>query len=168
MDSERLTSLDYFRGMKPQEVEVIATAMTEDAWWEGSTIVQQGDQRGCVYFILEGCVRIERSLQNGEIVMVGRLGPGAVFGILGVLDGTDRAATCIAEGTARCAVMERSDFLDLMAGTTPLALRFQLAVLRCLARDIRSTNRQLTELAALPACVVSIADLEEIFDQPQS
>ncbi len=163
MEAERLNGLDYFSGMRPSEVEVVAGAMREDAWWDSSVVVQQGDQKGSVYFVLEGAVRVERRQENGEIVSVGRLGPGAVFGILGVLDGVARAASCVAEGTVRCAIMERKDFLDLMNGATPLALRFQMAVLRCLARDLRSTNGRLTELAALPACKVSLEDLEEVF-----
>jgi CRP-like cAMP-binding protein len=165
MDTDRLTGLDYFRGMKPQEIEVVAGAMREDAWWDASVVVQQGDQKGSVYFVLEGSIRVERRLENGEIVTVGRLGPGAVFGILGVLDGAPRAATCIAEGTVRCAIMDRKDFLDLMNGSTPLAMRFQMAVLRCLARDIRSTNGRLTELAALPSCKLTLEDLEEVFTE---
>jgi CRP/FNR family transcriptional regulator, cyclic AMP receptor protein len=163
MNADRLQSLDYFRGMTAAEVEVVAGAMNEDAWWDGSMVVQQGDQKGSVYFVLEGSIRIERRLENGEIITVGHLGPGAVFGILGVLDGVPRAANCVSEGTTRCAVMNRTDFLDLMSGTTPLALRFQLAVLRCLARDIRSTNSRLAELAAVPACRVSLNDLDEVF-----
>ncbi len=163
MDVERLSSLDYFGGMKSQEIEVVAGAMREDAWWDGSVVVQQGDQKGSVYFVLEGGIRVERRLENGEIVTVGHLGPGAVFGILGVLDGASRAATCVAQGTVRCAIMDRKDFLDLMNGATPLAMRFQMAVLRCLARDIRSTNSRLTELAALPSCRLSLEDLEEAF-----
>ena len=163
MNADRLKSLDYFRGMSQPEVEVVAGAMKEDAWWDGSVVVQQGDQKGSVYFVLEGSIRIERRLENGEIVTVGHLGPGAVFGILGVLDGAPRAANCVSEGTCRCAVMNRSDFMDLMNGTTPLALRFQVAVLRCLARDIRTTNSRLAELAAVPACPISLEDLEAVF-----
>lgn len=163
MNAERLLPLDYFRGMRKSEIEVVAGAMREDAWWEGSIVVQQGDKKGGVYFVLEGEIRVERRQDNGEIVEVGRLGPGAVFGILGVLDGVARAASCTAHGSLRCAIMERSDFLDLMNGATPLALRFQMSVLRCLARDIRSTNGRLTELAALPSCAVTLSDLEEVF-----
>ncbi len=163
MDVQRLSDLDYFSGMRAQEVEVVAGAMREDAWWDGSVVVQQGDQKGSVYFVLEGSIQVERRLENGEIVVVGHLGPGAVFGILGVLDGAPRAATCVAQGTVRCAIMDRKDFLDLMNGATPLAMRFQVAVLRCLARDIRSTNGRLTELAALPACKLTLEDLEEVF-----
>jgi len=163
VEADRLSGLDYFRGMKSQEIDVVAGAMREDAWWDGSVVVQQGDQKGSVYFVLEGSVRVERRLENGEIVAVGHLGPGAVFGILGVLDGAPRAATCAAQGTVRCAIMDRKDFIDLMNGSTPLAMRFQMAVLRCLARDIRSTNSRLTELAALPSCKLTLEDLEEVF-----
>jgi CRP/FNR family cyclic AMP-dependent transcriptional regulator len=163
VEVDRLTELDYFHGMGVAEIEVISGAMREDAWWDGTVVVQQGEQKGGVYFVLEGGIRVERRQDNGEIVTVGRLGPGAVFGILGVLDGVPRAATCVAEGTLRCAFMGRKDFLDLMNGLTSLALRFQVAVLRCLARDIRSTNARLTELAALPSCSVNLEDLEEVF-----
>tara|TARA_B100000575_G_scaffold227294_1_gene187983 strand:+ start:222 stop:713 length:492 start_codon:yes stop_codon:yes gene_type:complete len=163
MEAERVNALDYFTGMSKSEVEVVAGAMREDAWWDGSVVVQQGEQKGSVYFVLEGVVRVERKKETGEIVTVGRLGPGAVFGVLGVLDGVERAASCLAEGTVRCAIMERKDFIDLMNGATPLAMRFQLAVLRCIARDIRSTNNRLTELAALPACKVTDEDLEQVF-----
>lgn len=163
MEAERVNALDYFTGMTASEIEVVSGAMREDAWWDGSVVVQQGDQKGSVYFVLEGAIRVDRSKETGEIVTVGRLGPGAVFGVLGVLDGVERAASCVAEGTVRCAIMERKDFIDLMNGATPLAMRFQLAVLRCIARDIRSTNNRLTELAALPACKVSAADLEQVF-----
>jgi SulP family sulfate permease len=161
--AERLIQLDYFSCMGLQEIEVIAGAMREDAWADGSAVVQQGENKGGVYFILDGNVRVDRRQENGEIVNLGYLGPGAVFGILGILDGVERAASCVAEGTARCAVMERADFLDLMNGSTPLAMRFQVAVLRCLARAIRNTNGRLTELAALPACVISLDDLEQVF-----
>jgi len=163
MEAERVNALDYFTGMSKSEVEVVAGAMREDAWWDGSVVVQQGEQKGSVYFVLEGVVRVERKKETGEIVTVGRLGPGAVFGVLGVLDGVERAASCVAEGTVRCAIMERKDFIDLMNGATPLAMRFQIAVLRCIARDIRSTNNRLTELAALPACKVTEEDLEQVF-----
>ena len=163
MEAERVNALDYFTGMTASEIEVVSGAMREDAWWDGSVVVQQGEQKGSVYFVLEGAIRVDRSKETGEIVTVGRLGPGAVFGVLGVLDGVERAASCVAEGTVRCAIMERKDFIDLMNGATPLAMRFQLAVLRCIARDIRSTNNRLTELAALPACKVSAADLEQVF-----
>jgi len=165
MNGTRLNQLSYFDDMTPQEVDVVAGSMREDVWWDGTTIVQQGDQGGGVYFLLEGAVRVEHRLQEGEIIQVELLSPGAVFGILAVMDGVPRAASCVAKGQARCAVMGRNDFTDLINGGSTLALRFQLAILRCLARDIRATNRKLAEYVALPACEVTMEDLMEIFPQ---
>ncbi len=165
MEAARLQELSYFKEMTDSEVDLIASSMRNDAWWDGTTIIQQGDQGGGVYFLLEGNVRVEHRLQEGEIIHVGRLGPGSVFGLLGVMDGLPRAASCVSQGKVRCAVMGRGDFLDLIDGGTTLALRFQLAILRCLARDIRSTNTMLAELVAVPACVVSFEDLVEVFPE---
>ncbi len=98
MNKERLERLSYFDDMSSQAVDIIAGTMREDAWWDGAAILQQGDQGGCVYFVLEGHVRVEHQLEEGEIVSVGTLGPGAAFGLLGVMAGAQRAASCVAQG----------------------------------------------------------------------
>jgi CRP/FNR family transcriptional regulator len=167
VDPGHLNKHSYFEEMSDTEVDVIAGSMREDAWWDGTTILEQGDQGGGVYFLLEGVVRIQHRLQEGEIVQVGRLQRGAVFGFLGVIDGAPRAASCVAQGKVRCAVMDRIDFIDLITGGSTLALRFQLSILRSLARDIRSTNKMLAELVAVPACVVSFEDLIEVFPETE-
>ena len=53
----------------------------------------------------------------------------------------------------------------MMDGTSALAMRFQISILRYLARDVRSTNERLAQLAAVSACAVSSEDLEEIFPE---
>jgi CRP/FNR family cyclic AMP-dependent transcriptional regulator len=168
METNLLISLPHFSGMSPEEAAVVAGVMRENQWADGAKIIEQGDKGGGVYFLMEGDIRIDRQQREGEIVTVGRIGQGAVFGVLGVLDGLPRAASCIAQGEVRCAVMERGEFMDLMDGSTPLAMRFQISILRYLARDVRSTNRRLAELAAVPACAVEAGDLEEVFPELSS
>jgi CRP-like cAMP-binding protein len=163
MDKARLDTLSYFEEMSSEEVGIVAASMREGAWSDGMTILQQGDQGGGVYFVLEGTVQIEHRLEEGEVVQVGSIKPGGVFGLLGVIGASPRAASCVSQGHVRCAVMERGDFMDLLQGGTTLAMRFQLSILRCLARDIRSTNTRLAELVAYPTCRVSFGDLIEVF-----
>ena len=40
MNKERLERLSYFDDMSTQEVDIIASTMREDAWWDGAVIVQ--------------------------------------------------------------------------------------------------------------------------------
>lgn len=167
MEGKNLESLSYFEEMSSSEVDIIAGSMRADAWTEDTAILLQGEQGGGVYFLLEGSVRVEHRLEGGQIIQVGLLHPGAVFGLLGVMEATPRAASCVAVGVVRCAVMERGDFVDLIKGAAPLSLRFQLAILRYMARDIRSTNTKLAELVAYPACVVRFADLIEVFPEAE-
>jgi CRP-like cAMP-binding protein len=167
MDSANLLSLSYFAEMSSSEVDIIAGPMRMAAWEEGAAILLQGEQGGGVYFLLEGSVRVEHRLEGGQIIQVSVLHPGAVFGLLGVIEASPRAASCVAAGEVRCAVMERGDFVDLIEGKSTLALRFQLAILRCMARDIRSTNTKLAELVAYPACEVSFSDLVEVFPETE-
>ena len=95
MDTNQLSTLPHFSGMSAEEMSVISAVMREQRWAAGATILEQGDTGGGVYFVLDGKIRIDRELRTGEIVTVGRIGPGAVFGVLGVLDGVPRAATCM-------------------------------------------------------------------------
>ena len=94
MDTERVASLDYFQGMQRQEIEVIAGAMKEDRpvgrVGRGSARRPEGKASTSYWKVI---FRVERRQDNGEIVTVGMLGVGAIFGILGVLDGA-RAASC--------------------------------------------------------------------------
>ncbi len=165
MDTNEIAQLPHFVGVPEKDVGVIAAVMRSASWDDGSMIIEQGDSGGGVYFVMDGQIRIDRELREGEIITVGRITPGAVFGVLGILDGVPRAASCVAEGAVRCAVMERGDFMDLMDGASPLAMRFQISILRYLARDVRSTNRRLAQLASVSACAVTAEDLEEVFPE---
>jgi CRP/FNR family cyclic AMP-dependent transcriptional regulator len=165
MDTNPLSNLPQFSGMSVDEMALVSAVMSEERWAAGETILEQGDTGGGVYFVLDGKIRIDRELRTGEIVTVGRIGSGAVFGVLGVLDGVPRAATCVALSEVCCGVMKRAEFMDMMDGTSTLAMRFQISILRYLARDVRRTNERLAQLAAVSACSVSSEDLEEIFPE---
>ncbi|BAE51897.1 EAL domain-containing protein [Paramagnetospirillum magneticum] len=73
----------------------------------GEVIFRQGEAAEVAYLIEAGTIRIQQEI-GGETRPLARLGPGEVFGELGVIDGAPRSATALAETPARL-VMVRGD-----------------------------------------------------------
>lgn len=161
MDATRLDGVPLFDAMPARARDAVASMMDERGYPDGAVLLRQGERLGGVFVLLDGRVRVERVLPTGGTVDLVTLGPGAALGTLSALDGGPRGASVIARGPVRCAVLPRLAFQDLMDGRTPVALGFQLAVVRDLLRDVRATNRRLVELASLPDQSLSLEELTD-------
>lgn len=161
MDASALEGMPMLDGMPLRARQAVAAMMDERAYPDGAFVLRQGERLGGVFILLSGEVRVERQLPGGGTVDLATLGPGVSLGTLAALDGGPRGASVIARGGIRCAVLPRGDFMELMDGRTPVALGFQLAVVRDLLRDVRATNGRLVELASLPDQSVSLEALTD-------
>lgn len=145
-----LGRMALFSDFPPNDLEVLAGTMREREFQEGETIVQQDERGRNAFVILHGSVRVERRVPfTNTFATISVLSRGAMFGILSVLDGKPRMASCLAASYAVVAEIAADDFQRLMGSTTPLGTRFQLVVARTLIRDLRRTNQRIAELAAL-------------------
>ena len=79
---------------------------------------------------------------------------GEVFGLIALLDGGRRSASCTAETEVTIAALPATAFQLLESGNVPLALRFQSLIAGQLAGDARMLNgllRQSLESGERPA-----------------
>lgn len=159
MDAAALAAVPMMKGMPSRALVAIAAMMDERTYPDGARLLQQGERLGGVYIVLEGEVRVSRTLPSGGSVSLATLGRGAALGTLAALDGGPRGASVYARGRVRCAVLPRDAFQQLMDGRNALAIGFQFAVVQGLVRDVRATNRRLVELAILPDQSLSLQDL---------
>jgi CRP-like cAMP-binding protein len=155
MKASALNVIQSLRELDARSIGALAGVMQRRTWVDGDIILEQGGPPDGLYFLLSGHIRVERGLPDGGSVGLATMGPGAMFGALSALDSGRRAAHCIAWGSVRCGWLSQNDFLDLINGSSPLALQFQLVVLKVLFGDLRATNRRLAELATLPALDMS-------------
>ena len=162
-----LARIPAFDGFDDRARKAVGAMMRSYAAHDGKVVVEQGTRSGGAYVVLSGEVRVVRELGNGKSVDVRTLMPGTMFGLLSCLDGGARGASVIARGQVRYAEIPRDAVTELLEGRTPVALLFQVAVCRTLFREVRSTNRRLAELAAVPDTEVATVDLEPVpvFDE---
>jgi CRP-like cAMP-binding protein len=96
MDPENLRAVPLFASMAESDLNRIATFATEDSAAEGATLVREGDFSNDMVAIESGTAEV---LRSGE--KVGSLGPGDVFGEIGVLGKENRTATIVATSPMR-------------------------------------------------------------------
>ena len=149
MDVAPLKELSIFDNFPPRSLNAMAGVMVMRSWREGEALIVQENPSDGIYLILDGKVQITRVTASGATVVLNTMQKGAVIGTLSTIDGGVRGANCIAKTDVQAAFLTQADCLELMQGGSPLALGFQLVMLRSIFADIRRTNSELAELSSL-------------------
>jgi CRP/FNR family transcriptional regulator, cyclic AMP receptor protein len=119
MDPENLRAVPLFSSMADEDLRRIATFATEDSASEGTTLVREGDFSNDMVAIESGTADVLRGDQT-----IGSLGPGDVFGEIGVLGKENRTATIVATSPMRLVRLDSWNVKRL-----PDAVREQMAQL---------------------------------------
>ncbi len=88
----------------------------------GETIVELGDEGDGVYFVISGKVRVTVPGAKGE-VLLGEVGPGAIFGEMALIDSKPRSARVGALTDCELAFTSRNSFELLIGKESSLAYR---------------------------------------------
>jgi signal transduction histidine kinase len=132
-----------FGGLAPDELQRLRGVAVERHFEVGTQVFQEGDPGDGLYVVSEGLVAISSRLANGECCVLGRIGPGDIFGEMAVLDNDPRSATVIAEEKTTAYFIARDDLLYLLEHTPKLSA----SLVRETSRRLRDFNRQyLTEV----------------------
>jgi CRP/FNR family transcriptional regulator, cyclic AMP receptor protein len=94
MDATQLKRIPIFEGVPDEDLTVITTFATSEEVPEGAVIVKEGDYANAFMAIEDGTAKVTRA---GE--QVGDLGPGDIFGEIGLIEKERRTATV--EATSR-------------------------------------------------------------------
>ena len=116
--------------------DAVAARGSEVRFAPGDVLVHHGDASSHCYAIRSGEVLVSATSTQGSTVVLGRRGPGAVIGELGVLDGAPRSATVRASTDVVAVVLTADEFEALLRDEPELALS-----------EIRRLSRQFRELS---------------------
>jgi CRP/FNR family cyclic AMP-dependent transcriptional regulator len=110
-----------------------------------AVVLREGDRTDNIYFVLSGAFKVLVSDDEGREVILSMMGPGDLFGEMGVVDDHPRSATVQAAQSGELVVIAKSDFHRCLAGSFDVSLY----VMRSLAQRLRSADRQIESLALL-------------------
>lgn len=112
----RLASLPLLAGVPAATLEAIAARLVPLRVAAGETVIRQGDPADRFYLIDEGSFDVSRLDDEAapEPRHLRTMGPGEVFGEIGLLRGIPRTATVTAATDGALLALEGADFRDLV------------------------------------------------------
>lgn len=110
-----------------------------------TVVLNAGDRTDNIYFVLSGALKVQISDEEGREVILSMLGPGEVFGEMGVLDDHPRSATVLAVESSEVALIGKEDFKHCLAENPDVSL----FIMRNLTKRLRLANRNIESLALL-------------------
>ena len=116
----------------------------------GTVLIEEGvTSTGFMALVLEGEAIVANSIAaTGESVVLGEVGPGAVFGELGILDGKPRSATVTAVTDMDIAVLDRAALGRLIDDMPGVGCSLLSAIIVRVGERLRATNLRVQELVA--------------------
>ena len=118
----RLAEVTLFSGLPPARLEAAMRAAKVVPVRGGEVVIRQGDEADRFYVISEGEVDVTQ-VADGRQRVLRRMGPGEVFGEIGLLSGVPRTATVTAVTDGTLLALERDDFLALVSTGAGLTYR---------------------------------------------
>src|SRR5262245_38269218 len=129
-----LQRVNLFESCSTRQLRSIARIADVQEVPAGEILARSGDPGERFFVIVDGSARIEVSPQKQN-----RIGPGAFFGEMSLLDGEPRSATVIADTAMRLLIISRRDFATLLREVPSLTQ--QMLVTLC--QRVRSAERAL-------------------------
>ena len=115
-----------------------------------TVLIEEGvTSTGYMALVLEGEAVVLNAIEGSdENVVLSTLGPGAVFGELGILDGKARSATITAVTDMDIAVLDRVGLARLVDSLPGVACSLFSAIIVRVGERLRATNIRVQELVA--------------------
>jgi CRP-like cAMP-binding protein len=156
-----LASVPLFAGREQADLLALAELLRRRTVTEGDVLWAQGDQARELLLIVEGEVAVSVPAPGGRTVEIGTVGPGAVLGEIGALEG-EHTMTARASTATTVLALSRYDFAALLS--RPDASSFELKRRLATQFTVRLRNqleRLATTLGDGPAAPVQpAAELE--------
>ena len=104
MDTDHLKTIPLFSSLSDKALNTVSVFATETSVSTGKRLVHEGDYSYDLIVIESGTADV---IKDGKII--GSLGPGDVFGEMGMLSGGRRMADVVATSSMRLITLGKSD-----------------------------------------------------------
>ena len=144
---EILEQIDLFSGLPSIHLKRVADIGSEASYKRNQKMFDEGDAGDKFYVILDGSIRISRTVPGMGEEALAVLKAGNYFGEMSLIDDAPRSACALAHEKCKLFEVNRKDLEDLLFVDRDLAYEFLWNVVRTLSRRLRATNDKMTFLA---------------------
>ena len=140
-----LRILPIFEKLDNAGLESLMRAAVLRSVAKGEEVLHAGDGADSIYFVLSGALRVEVGDDEGREVILSALGPGEIFGEMGVLGDFKRSATVVAIESSSLLAIAKAEFKQCLKAHPDVAL----SIMRDLSARLRLADRKIESLALL-------------------
>jgi CRP/FNR family cyclic AMP-dependent transcriptional regulator len=146
---DSLARVWLFNGLTKGDLVRLSQLAKTKVYRPRETIVAKGEPATEFFVLLRGRAKVSAQGAQGADTAINVMGPGEVFGEIGILDGQPRSATVTSLEECEMAVVDKRAFHGLLASSPPVAIKL-LAVLAGRIREltIRVEDRAFLEVPA--------------------
>jgi diguanylate cyclase (GGDEF)-like protein len=109
-----LGGIEIFSGLPEDELCVLAAKMQRRSFKPGEAMFREGESGDELFVVASGLVSVSVRSEDAEDIELSRVGRGAFFGEMAILERAPRSATCRALEETECLVLESVDFESLL------------------------------------------------------
>jgi CRP/FNR family cyclic AMP-dependent transcriptional regulator len=140
-----LKSVPLFAAFREEQLRALVPLVMRRNAPRGSVIMAEGDRVDSLYIVMSGRLKVMMGEADGKEVILGILGPGEIFGEMGLIDDGPRSASVVAIEPCELLLVTRHDFKRCLVESYDTAM----TVMRVLVRRLRTADRKIGSLAML-------------------
>lgn len=143
----RLQESTLFSGLNEATLLKLAKAGSTAGIKRNQFVFKEGDEGDTVYIILEGAVRISRTVPGMGEEALAVLKVGSAFGEMSLIDGSPRSADALAHENAELYLIKKETLERMMFIDRSLATDILWKLVHMLSTRLRQTNDKMTFLS---------------------
>ena len=124
--------MPIFADLSPEDLQRVAAIAGEQWFPAGTAIFHQGEEGNVMFIIVNGHVRVIRSV-NGSDQTLAQRGPGEFVGEMAILESAPRSATLLTQDEVRMLAIDGDTFKQILRERPEVSL----AVLSSVSRRLR-------------------------------
>ena len=144
--SALLGGIDIFSRLSAADLEALAAKMGERSFEPGQAMFREGESGSELFVVVAGLVSVSVATQDGESIELSKVGAGAFFGEMAILERAPRSATCTAIEVTDCLALEAADFEALIVETPSAAVAVLERMLGIAAGRLVKTGSFLSQM----------------------
>lgn len=142
-----LSKVRLFDGMANDGLDQIAAITTQRELGSGKYVFREGEIGDKLYIVLQGKVRISRTVPGMGEEALAVLGPGEAFGEMSLIDDFPRSADALVHESCQLAEISREALEELLFMNKDLAFEILWNFVKMLSSRLRETNDKMTFLS---------------------